>query len=87
LRRLRDPLPFGRRIPLESNDDGTFSGTFRTDAGPGVRHLVVDVLSHGSLYDSEEAYDNVAWGIPYVLGVDVGVDTAAGSETGESDAS
>jgi hypothetical protein len=61
----------GRRVQLEGQGDGTFSGTFRTAGRPGPHHLGIDVLSHGSIYDSEEAYDNVAWGIPYLAGVDV----------------
>jgi hypothetical protein len=69
--RHRETRPVGRRIPLESNGDGTFSGVFRTDGTPGVRHFAIDVLSHGTLYDTEEPYDSVGWGIPYLLGVDV----------------
>jgi hypothetical protein len=29
---------------------------------------VIDVLSHGTLYDDEAAYDNVAWGYTYLIG-------------------
>ncbi len=56
-----------RRLPLESNDDGTFSGTYMTGPRPGPRHIVVDVLSEGTLFDDEIPYDNIAWGIPYVM--------------------
>ncbi|MGH2569745.1 MAG: hypothetical protein ACRDGR_00880 [bacterium] len=70
--RHRETRPLGRRIPLESNGDGTFSGVFHTDDGrPGVRHIGIDVLSHGTLYDNEEPYDSVGWGIPYILGADL----------------
>ena len=61
----------GRRVQLDSNDDGTFTGTFRTGGRSGPRHIAVDVLSHGSIFDSEEAYDNVAWGIPLMVGADI----------------
>jgi hypothetical protein len=38
---------------------------------------VIDVLSHGSIYDSVEPYDSVAWGIPYLVGVDHGAGAGA----------
>lgn len=56
------------RLPLVSNGDGTFSGRFFTGEEPGPRHLVVDVLSEGTLFDDEAAYDNVGWGIPVRVG-------------------
>jgi hypothetical protein len=55
------------RIPLVSNGDGTFSGKFRTGINRGIRHLAVDVLSHETLYDDTAPYDNVVWGIPYIV--------------------
>jgi hypothetical protein len=69
--RHREARPGGRRIPLETNGDGTFSGVFHTDGTPGVRHIGIDVLSNGTLYDTEEPYDSAGWGIPYLLGVNV----------------
>ncbi|MEZ5064561.1 MAG: hypothetical protein R3B81_07475 [bacterium] len=57
----------GRRLELTNNGDGTYSGTFFTNGRRGPRHLVVDVLSNGTLYDDVAPYDNVAWGIPYGL--------------------
>ena len=70
----------GWRRPLESNGDGTFTGVFRTGERSGPRHIVVDVLSHGTLFDTEEAYDNAAWGIPLIVGNDIapGGDATAG---------
>ena len=56
------------RIHLTSNDDGTFSGSFMTAPRRGPRHIAVDVLSNGTLFDDLEAYDNVAWGIPFLVG-------------------
>ena len=55
------------RTAFESNDDGTFSASFIANTRPGARHFAVDVLSNGTLYDDTEAYDNVTWGIPYVV--------------------
>jgi len=57
-----------RRVELENNGDGTFTGRYRIGAGRGPRHAVIDVLSHGTLYDDEAAYDNVAWGYTYLIG-------------------
>lgn len=70
----------GWRRPLESNGDGTFTGVFLTGERSGPRHIVVDVLSHGTLFDTEEAYDNAAWGIPLIVGSDIspGGDAIAG---------
>ncbi len=35
---------------------------------------MIDVLSNGSLFDDAAPYDNVAWGIPYLIrGEDDGV--------------
>ncbi|NNE43821.1 MAG: hypothetical protein HKN12_06415 [Gemmatimonadetes bacterium] len=55
------------RTQFTSNDDGTFSATFFANDRPGARHFAVDVLSDGTLYDDTEAYDNVTWGIPYIV--------------------
>ncbi len=52
------------RTELTNNDDGTFSGRWITGERGGPRHVVVDVLSEGTLYDDVAPYDNVAWGIP-----------------------
>jgi hypothetical protein len=63
------------RFPLLSNGNGTFSGTFVANRREGPHHVVVDVLSDATLHDKTAAYDNVAWGIPYlVLGEDDGLD-------------
>jgi hypothetical protein len=62
---------FRRRLALQSNGDGTFTGTYLTTERGGPRHFVVDVLSEGTLYDDEAPYDNLAWGYPYVIERDV----------------
>ena len=53
------------RMALASNGDGTFSGRFVAGEIAGPRHLVVDVLSEGTILDDTAPYDNVAWGIPW----------------------
>ncbi len=55
------------RMQLASNDDGTFTGAFQTGKRPGPHHVVVDVLAHSTLFDDTARYDNVAWGVPYLI--------------------
>ncbi len=55
------------RFELRNNGDGTFTGVYFTGVVPGPRHAVIDVLSDGTLMDDEDPYDNVAWGIPYII--------------------
>lgn len=63
-----------RRFLLDNNGDGTFTGKYLTGHGSGPRHAVVDVLSNGTIFDDAAPYDNMAWGIAYVLrGEDDGV--------------
>ena len=47
---------------------GTFEGRFLAPGGDGLRHLAVNALSHGTLYDDRLPYDSKAWGIPFVVG-------------------
>lgn len=61
----------GRRFQLENRGDGTYAGMFHTGGRAGPRHIAVDVLAEGTLWDSEGAYDNVAWGIPLLVGADI----------------
>jgi hypothetical protein len=80
-----------RRVELDNNEDGTFTGMFHTGFGPNdrpemspgnryrPRHALIDVLSNGTLYDDVAPYDNVAWGIPYLIQDDE-VDIASGGE-------
>jgi hypothetical protein len=55
------------RFALTSNNDGTFTGTFVTGRNRGPTHIVVDVLAHATLNEEAAVYDNVAWGIPYLI--------------------
>ncbi|MAF27256.1 MAG: hypothetical protein QF819_02130 [Gemmatimonadota bacterium] len=56
-----------QRSQFISNGDGTFTGMYHTGMMPGPRHAVVDVLSSDTLNDDTAAYDNIAWGYPYVI--------------------
>jgi hypothetical protein len=71
-----------RRMELTNNGDGTFTGTYFAGGPRGPRHLVVDVLSEGTLYDDEAPYDNIAWGIPYALVVNDDDGTGNGNGNG-----
>ena len=46
---------------------GQFEGRFLATRERGVRHLAVNALSHGTLYDDALPYDSKAWGIPFVV--------------------
>jgi hypothetical protein len=62
------------RRRLHPNGDNTYSGVFRVPEMLGVRHVGVNALSRGTLYDDEAPYDSQAWIIPYLVG---GHDVAA----------
>jgi hypothetical protein len=55
------------RIEMANNGDGTFSARMPVFGGRGPGHFVVDVLSDGTLHDDEAPYDNLAWGIPFLV--------------------
>jgi hypothetical protein len=55
------------RMRLVKMDDGTFQGRFRTPDASGLRHLAVNALSHGTLFDDVAPYDSKAWAVPYVI--------------------
>ena len=55
------------RMRLRRMDDGTFQGRFRTPDTGGLRHLAVNALSRGTLYDDVAPYDSKAWALPYVV--------------------
>jgi hypothetical protein len=74
------------RFPMASNTDGTFTGAFVTGRGPGPRHIVIDVLAHATLNDEAAPYDNVAWGIPYlIVGEDDAIGDGSNGDDGEED--
>jgi hypothetical protein len=56
------------RMRLHKMDDGTFQGRFRTpEAGGGLRHVAVNALSRGTLFDDVAPYDSKAWSLPFVV--------------------
>ena len=55
------------RMRLVKMDDGTFQGRFRTPDAFGLRHLAVNALSHGTVFDDVAPYDSKAWALPYVV--------------------
>lgn len=57
----------GGRLRFHNNGDNTYTAAFRTSWWAGVHHLGVNALSHGTLFDSEAAYDSQAWLLPYVV--------------------
>lgn len=56
------------RMPLRRMADGTHQGRFLTPLVGGLKHLAVNALSHGTLFDDEAPYDSKAWALPYVVG-------------------
>jgi len=55
------------RMPLRRMGDGTCQGRFYTPMMGGLKHLAVNALSHGTLFDDAAPYDSRAWGLPYVV--------------------
>ena len=56
------------RMRLHKMEDGTFQGRFMSPAaGGGLRHVAVNALSHGTLFDDVAPYDSKAWAIPYLV--------------------
>jgi hypothetical protein len=57
----------GGRFPFKNNGDGTYTGEWRAPLLPGVRHVGINALSHGTLFDDQAPYDSKAWILPYVV--------------------
>jgi hypothetical protein len=47
---------------------GQFEAHFLAPSEGGLRHIAVNALSHGTLFDDALPYDSKAWGIPFVVG-------------------
>lgn len=58
---------FGERRRFVNNGDGTYTFQWTTSDFGGLRHLGVNVLSNGTLYDDTAAYDSKAWVLPFVV--------------------
>jgi hypothetical protein len=56
-----------RRARFHGNDDGTHTLTWTASALAGLRHIGVNALSHGTLYDDQAPYDSQSWILPYVV--------------------
>ncbi len=59
---------WGRMRMRPTGVPGQFEGRFLAPSQGGVRHIAVNTLSHGTLYDDALPYDSKAWGIPFVVG-------------------
>jgi len=55
------------RFRFHSNGDNTYSGKWHAPLREGFRHVGVNALSHGTLFDDEAPYSSQAWIVPYVV--------------------
>lgn len=60
-------LARGGRFRFHNNGDNTYTGHWRAPADGGLRHVGVNALSHGTLFDDAEPYDSKAWIFPYAV--------------------
>jgi hypothetical protein len=58
---------FGYRQRFTNNGDGTYTYQWTTADFGGLRHLGVNALSNGTVYDDVAAYDSKAWILPFVV--------------------
>ena len=56
------------RQRMRPAEGGGFEGRFPAPLEPGLRHLAVNAIAHGTIYDDVAPYDSKAWGIPFVVG-------------------
>jgi len=54
-----------RRMPEIS--PGVKQATFLAPFEGGLRHVAVNALSHGTLFDDAGPYDSLVWGLPFVV--------------------
>lgn len=59
---------WGRMRMRPGANPGEFEGRFLAPADGGLRHIAVNALSHGTLFEDNGPYDSKAWGIPFVVG-------------------
>jgi hypothetical protein len=55
------------RQRFKNNGDGTYVGTWSTPNLVGLRHVGINALTHGTLYDDTAPYDSQAWMVPFVV--------------------
>jgi hypothetical protein len=55
-----------RRFRFHNNGDFTYTGVWTTGLPmPGLLHVGINALSHGTLFDDQAPYDSQAWIFPY----------------------
>ncbi len=55
-----------QRFRFHNNGDFTYTGTWTTGLPmPGLLHVGINALSHGTLFDDQAPYDSQAWIFPY----------------------
>lgn len=57
----------GGRFRFHNNGDGTHTGRWRAPLHGGLRHVGVNALSRGTLFDDAAPYDSRAWILPYAV--------------------
>lgn len=60
----------GHRVLFTNNGDGTYTGSLQLPSDEDVdelRHIGVNVLSRGTLFDDQLPYDSQAWILPFVV--------------------
>ena len=57
----------GRRFRFQPQGDGTHVGEWDVPALDGLRHLGVNALSRGTLFDDQAPYDSRTWVFPFVV--------------------
>ncbi len=57
----------GERRRFTNNGDGTYTFQWTTADFGGLRHLGVNVLANGTLYDDTAPYDSKGWVLPFVV--------------------
>ena len=55
---------------------GVHQGSFLAPYQGGLRHIAVNALSHGTLFDDAGPYDSLVWGLPLVIVAPTAVATA-----------
>jgi hypothetical protein len=55
------------RFRFRNLGDGTHTGVWKSPALLGVRHVGVNALSRGTLFDDAAPYDSQAWILPYLV--------------------
>lgn len=63
--RARRPLNDQGLYPDQVAGDGVFSGSWVVKHDQGLRHLVIDAIDNGTIYDDTAPYNSVQWGMVY----------------------